>query len=166
MFDPGIILPPRKQDVPDLRQWNLGVLNKLMTQLQDHGYKAMLRNVPLQNALGKTAVEVIETGVNGANVEIAALPCQTAVCALSFKAGFTDDQRIATEAFCTETQRHLSLARIFPATRPDGGKAVVMLYVQLYNTEPDFKIVEAALTMFGADIDKYRSAYRSGLPVR
>jgi hypothetical protein len=168
IFGGAPILPPRTQSVPDLTQWNLGVLSKLMTQLQDHGYKAMLRNAPLQNALGKTAVEVIETGVNGANVEIAALPCDNPnqVCALSFKAAFTDNQHVATEAFCVDVQRQLSLARVIPVTRPDGGKGVLMVYVQLYDVEPDFKIVETALNTFGADIGKFRSAYRAGSPVR
>lgn len=157
------ILPPRTQSVPDLRQWHVGVLAKLMTQLQDHGYKALMRSETLQAPTYKSAVEVIETGVDGAKVEIAALPCQAeaTACALSFRSSFSDDLHLATEAFCVDVDRHMSLARVFPITSMEGRRGVNMVYVQLYINEPDIQLVTTALRIFGADIDKFRSAYRA-----
>lgn len=156
------ILPPRTSPLPNQSQ--VGVLAALMTQLQDHGYKAIIRSVPLPYG----SIEAIQTGVNGASVQIAAPPCPTpdqTACMLSFKTTFLDERQLATDDFCLETARKFSIGRLFPIVSPDGRKMTNMVYVLLYTGEPDIKLVETALNMFGSDIDRYRSAYHAASTV-
>ncbi len=141
----------------------VAMLTTLATRLQDHGYKALIRAVNLPRG---GQVEVIDTGVNGADVQLAAVPCDTAdggICLLSLKVTFSDPRQVLTDAFCTETTRKLSLARIIPVVGQDGRKAANMVYALMYQGDPDIQLVEAALRLFGADADRFRNAYRDAM---
>ncbi|HEY8290328.1 MAG TPA: hypothetical protein VIG49_13735, partial [Acetobacteraceae bacterium] len=153
------ILPPRNGFVLPPLGPQAGVLAGLATSLQNHGYKALIRTLQLPNGL----MQAIDTGVNGANVQIAAPSCakpDNPVCALAFKVVFIDERQIATDSFCIEVMHKLSLLRVIPVTMPDGRKADNLVYLLVYQGEPDIGLVEATLNLLGRDIDKYRVAYR------
>lgn len=93
-------------------------------------------------------------------------PCDPAdggVCLLSFKVTFSDAKQVVNDAFCAQITRTLSLARIIPVVGQDGRKATNLVYTLMYQGDPDIRLVEAALRLFGADIDRYRNAYRDSM---
>lgn len=131
----------------------------LAAALQSQGFKGLV----IKQNLPRGPVNVVQTGVNGANVEILAPACQhsgNTGCALIFLASFNDERHVMTDAFALQTARKLTFARFIVVEAPDGGRVTRLAYTFLYQGEPDVKLVVGALNLLGIDIDRYRNAYR------
>jgi hypothetical protein len=131
----------------------------LAAALQSQGFKGLI----IKENLPHGPVDVVQTGVNGANVVILAPACRHvsgAGCSLLFLASFNDEQHVVTDAFAVQTARKLAFARLLVLEGPDGRRVTRLTYTFLYQGELDVKLVVGALNMLGFDVDRLRSAYR------
>jgi hypothetical protein len=128
--------------------------------LQSQGFKGLVARENLPHG----SVDVVQTGVNGANVSIFAPACRHisgVPCSLIFLVTFNDERQIATDAFIAQTARKIAFARLFVVERPDGHRTPRLAYTLLYQGEPAATLIVGALNLMGNDVDHYRTAYRA-----
>ncbi len=131
----------------------------LAAALQSQGFKGLV----IKENLPRGPVDVVQTGVDGANVVIWAPACRHvsgAGCSLIFLTSFNDDLQVVTDTFTVQTARKLNFARFFVLEGPNGRRVARLAYTFLYQGEPDVKLVVGALNLLGLDINTLRNAFR------